>query len=141
MARGKNNRKNMAISTEIENLIPIFKKYPEVKLVYLFGSQAAGKIGPLSDYDFALYLDEKDSEKRFNLKLELLGKITGMLKTDNVDLVILNDIDAPEMKFNVIKNGILILETEPYKVLVESRILMEYFDFHDLLLKYNLTKA
>ena len=129
------------ITEEIKNLIPVFKKYPEVKLVYLFGSRATGKIGPLSDYDFAVYLDEKDAKKRFELRLGLLGEVTKALKTDSIDLVVLNDIDAPEIKYNVIKDGILILQVEPFKVIVEPRILNEYFDFHSLLLRHNLTKA
>ncbi len=131
----------MKIVEETENLIPIFENYPEVKLVYLFGSRATGKIGPLSDYDFAVYLDEKDEKKRFNLRLELMGKVSSKLKTDDLDLVVLNDIDAPELKYNIIKEGILILEKEPFKVLIEPEILNEYFDFHDLLLRYNLTKT
>lgn len=131
----------MKIPKEIKNIIPIFKHYPKVKLVYLFGSRANGKIGPLSDYDFAVYLDEKDLLKRFNLRLELAAKVSSKLKTDNVDLCVINDIDGPELKFNIIKDGILIFEVEPFKVLIEPRILNEYFDFHSLLLRHNLTKA
>lgn len=129
------------ISKEIKSLIPIFEKYPEVKLVYLFGSQANGKIGPLSDYDFAVYLDEKDSLKRFNLRLKLAGDISKKLKNNNIDLVVLNDIAGPELKYNIIKDGILLFEKEPFKILVEPKIITEYIDFHDSLLKYNLTKA
>ncbi len=131
----------MDIPKEIKNLVPILEKYAVVKLAYLFGSRATGKVGPMSDYDFAVYLDEKDSKKRFALRLELMGKICSKLKTDNVDLVVLNDIDAPEIKFNIIKDGILILEKEPFKVVAEPRILAEYFDFHELLLRHNLTKS
>ncbi len=126
---------------EVNNLCEIFRLYPEIKLVYLFGSRANGKIGPLSDYDFGIYLDEKDPKKRFDLRLELLGKIVTELKTDNVDLCVINDIDSPELKYNIIKDGILIFEEEPFKVLVEPKILNDYFDFHALLLRYNLTKA
>ncbi|MEK7562204.1 MAG: nucleotidyltransferase domain-containing protein [Patescibacteria group bacterium] len=129
------------IPREIENLTPIFERYPEVKLVYLFGSRATGKIGPLSDYDFAVYLDEKDAKKRLELRLKLIGEVTKVLKTDNVDLCILNDIDEPEIKYSIITDGMLMLEVEPFKVLVEPRILNEYFDFHSLLLRHNLTKA
>jgi len=41
---------------QLNKLIAIFKGYSEVKLVYLFGSRASGKTGPLSDYDFAIYI-------------------------------------------------------------------------------------
>lgn len=126
---------------ETKKLLSIFENYPEVKLVYLFGSMANGKIGPISDYDFAVYLDEKDFLKRFDIRLELAGKISSKLKTDAIDLVIINDIAGPELKFNIIKDGKLILEKEPFKVLVEPRIMTEYIDFHDSLLRHNLTKA
>ena len=126
---------------KMKNLSKIFKLYPEIKLVYLFGSRANGKIGPLSDYDFGIYLDEKDPKKRFDLRLELLGKITTKLKTDDLDLCVINDIDSPELKYNIIKDGILIFEKEPFKVLVEPKILNDYFDFYALLSRHNLTKA
>lgn len=124
----------------VKNLIPIFKQYPEVKLAYLFGSRVTGKIGPLSDYDFAVYLDERDAAKRFDIRLKLMSDISMAIKTDDVDLVVLNDLDEPELKYNIISEGILLLEKEPFKVLIEPRILNEYFDFHDLLLRHNLTK-
>lgn len=41
----------------IKSLENIFKLSPQVKLVYFFGSKATGKSGPLSDYDFAIFLD------------------------------------------------------------------------------------
>lgn len=126
---------------EIKNLIPIFEEYHQVKLVYIFGSRARENIGPLSDYDFAVYLDEKDSIKRFDIRLELMGKISSKLKTDSVDLVIINDITEPELKFNIINDGKLIIEREPFKILIETKIMTEYIDFHDSLLRHNLTKA
>lgn len=126
---------------EIKNLTPIFEEYHQVKLVYIFGSRARENIGPLSDYDFAVYLDEKDSIKRFDIRLELMGKISSKLKTDSVDLVIINDITEPELKFNIINDGKLIIEREPFKILIETKIMTEYIDFHDSLLRHNLTKT
>lgn len=126
---------------EMKNLLTIFEDYPEIKLVYLFGSRVNGKTGPLSDYDFAAYIDEADSIKRFNVRLEIVDKIAKKLKTDAVDLVVINDILEPELKFNIIKDGKLVFEKEPFKVLIEPRIMTEYIDFHDSLLRYNLTKA
>lgn len=125
----------------LDNLRNIFKLYPSIKLVYLFGSKAEGKPGPLSDYDFAFYLDEKDKKKRFNLKLKLFHELSQILKTDKIDIIILNDAKGPEFKYNIIKNGQLIYKQEPFKVLVEPKILNEYFDFHQSLLRYGLTKA
>jgi predicted nucleotidyltransferase len=130
----------MEINDLRKNLLPIFKKYKEIKLVYLFGSQATGKTGPLSDYDFAIYLEERDKKKIFDIKLELLASISQALQTDKVDIVVLNTVEAPELKYNIIKEGKLIFERESFKLVVEPRILNEYFDFHMTLLRYNLTK-
>jgi predicted nucleotidyltransferase len=130
----------MRINDLRKNLLPIFKKYKEIKLVYLFGSQATGKTGPLSDYDFAIYLEERDKKKIFDIKLELLASISQALQTDKVDIVVLNTVEAPELKYNIIKEGKLIFERESFKLVVEPRILNEYFDFHMTLLRYNLTK-
>lgn len=125
----------------IEDLDDIFRLYPQIKLVYFFGSKARGTDGPLSDYDFAIYLDEKDFKKRFEIRLELLAKVSRELKTDDVDLCVLNDVQSPEFKYSIIQEGRLIYKKEPFKVLVEPRILNDYFDFMYTLRKYHLTKA
>lgn len=126
---------------ELKKLKAIFKTFPRIKLAYLFGSKATGKESPLSDYDFAFYLDEKNKQKMYDIKFALIDKISRLLKTDGIDVVILNLTESPEMKYQIIKDGKIIFERKPFKVLIEPRILNEYFDFHDLLLKYNLTKA
>ncbi len=125
----------------IQKVKSVFENYPAVKLAYVFGSQVRGKIGPMSDYDFAVYLNEFDKKKIFEIKLELLNKLSQVLATDKVDLVILNTAQSPELKYNIIKEGKLIFEREPFKVLVEPKILNEYFDFYTQLLKYGLTHS
>ncbi|MFZ3065950.1 MAG: nucleotidyltransferase domain-containing protein [Nitrospirota bacterium] len=126
------------ISTRIK---PIIQSHPEIKLAYFFGSQAANKAGVMSDFDFAFYMDEKDTKKLFNLRFALMDEIGRALKTDKVDIVILNLTESPELKYNIIKEGKLIYNVEPFKVLIEPKILNEYFDFRNLLISHNLTKA
>lgn len=126
---------------DIKKLNSIFKLYSSIKLVYFFGSRAKNRQGPLSDYDFAVYFDGKDEKKMMDIKLELLDKISRMLKTDKIDIVILNTAESPEIKYGIIKEGKLIFEKEPFKLLVEPKILNEYFDFHLLLSRYNLTRT
>lgn len=123
----------------LQQLKKVFKAAPKIKLVYFFGSRARGDAGPMSDYDFAAYLDEKDTVKNFNIRLDLIAKISRILKTDNVDIVILNEAKSPELKFSIINDGKLIYEKEPFRVLIEPRIMNEYFDFRYLLKKYKLT--
>jgi predicted nucleotidyltransferase len=117
-------------------LISIFGSYEEIKLVYFFGSRAAKKETPLSDYDFAVYLDIRDKRRIYDIKFELFDKISRLLKTDRVDIVILNLVESPELKYQIIKEGVLIVEVEPFKVIVEPRIMTEYFDFDKHLLLY-----
>ncbi|MBU1292035.1 nucleotidyltransferase domain-containing protein [Patescibacteria group bacterium] len=125
---------------QIKRLNEIFKDFPKVKLVYFFGSRAENNASPLSDYDFAIYLDEKDKKKMFEIKIKVQNKIVDILKTDKVDVVILNTTQSPDLKYDVIKNGQLIFEKEPFKLTVEPKILNEYFDFNLMLLKHGLTK-
>ena len=124
-----------------KKLNSLFQQYPEIKLVYLFGSQAKGKKGPLSDYDFAIYIEVGDKRKVFEIRLQLLGEISKILHTDKIDLIILNKVMAPELKYNIIKEGNLIFERKLYKLLVEPKILNEYFDFYFLLMRHQLTRV
>ncbi|MDQ7787561.1 MAG: nucleotidyltransferase domain-containing protein [Thermodesulfovibrionales bacterium] len=120
---------------------PVLTQYREIKLVYFFGSRAGRSCGPLSDYDFAVYFGNIKPARMFSIKLDLIAQISQILKSDRVDIVILNLTKSPELKYSILKEGLLIFEREPYKVVVEPKILNEYFDFHTMLSKYGLTKA
>lgn len=84
-------------------------------------------------------MEEKNKEKIFDLKFRLMDELSRELGTDKVDIVMMNIVESPEMKYNIIKEDKLIYEQEPFKVLIEPRILNEYFDFRSFLLRYNLT--
>ena len=124
-----------------DTLIAFFTAQPDVGLVYFFGSRARGDEGPLSDYDFALYLDEDDARKRSERHLRLIAEISRILQTDDVDVVLLNSVKQPELAYAIITEGELLYEQEPYRALVEPRILNEYFDFYALLKQHQLTSA
>lgn len=124
-----------------KKLQTFFAETKHVKVAYLFGSRANNTAGALSDYDFAIYLDEKDPQKRFSIKLRLIKELSEILQTNAVDIVVLNDAKSPELKYNIIKEGVLLYEEEPFKVIIEPNILNDYFDFHSSLRQYGLTKA
>jgi uncharacterized protein YutE (UPF0331/DUF86 family)/predicted nucleotidyltransferase len=126
---------------ELDILKRLFRTYSEIKLAYLFGSRARLSGGPLSDYDFAVYLGGMKCNMMFSFKLDLIARISRILKSDRVDIVILNLTKSPELKYVIVKEGILLLEREPFKVMVEPKILNEYFDFQKTLSKYGLTKS
>lgn len=129
----------MSIDELADKLGPLFEKHKEVGIVYLFGSQATKNTHPNSDFDFAIYFDEKNIVKRSNLLFGLAGDISLALKTDKIDVHILNDIESPSLKYNILYYGKVIFEREPFRLLIEPRILNEYFDFLYLLRKYKLT--
>jgi predicted nucleotidyltransferase len=124
-----------------EKIRQILAAYPEIKLAYLFGSRATGKAGPMSDYDFAVYMEAEDARRMYNVKFDLEARLQKELSTNAVEVTILNFVESPELKYFIIKEGILIAEREPFKVIVEPRILNDYFDFHSLLIRYGLTKV
>lgn len=114
---------------ELEKIKQLFLLYPEIKLVYFFGSRANKNAGPMSDYDFALYLHGIHNPRDiFLLKAELQAKLTLILKTDNIDVVSLNNTQNPALGYNIITTGKLIYEIKPYKIIAEPKILNKYFD-------------
>ena len=88
---------------KMEKIKEIFKSYPEIKLAYFFGSQVSGQAGPLSDFDFAVYLGERDMKGIFEIKTSLMDELSRLLKTDSVDVVMLDIAESPEIKFSITK--------------------------------------
>lgn len=71
-----------------------FQKHPEIEVAYVFGSVTQGRVNVLSDIDIAIILDKGQvNEKlyRYGYKAEILTDLIKLLRTNNVDLVILNE--------------------------------------------------
>jgi len=126
---GAYNKMEKKLAAQDKQVVELLSKQKHVKLAYLFGSVAKGKEGKLSDVDIAVFLDESLSKKeRFNLQLKLMSEISSILKTDKVDLVIMND--APlSLNYEIIKaNYPLLVKDEGKKVDFEHGILSRYLD-------------
>jgi predicted nucleotidyltransferase len=70
----------------------------EVLAVYLFGSHARGTPHTESDVDVGLVLEPGstlDQSARFNVRIELGGRLIHALHNNNVDVVVLNDAPPP----------------------------------------------
>ena len=64
---------------------------PAVLFARWFGSRATGKARPDSDWDVAVYVDERlDARQRFDLRRRLTAALNGSNRPV-VDLVVLND--------------------------------------------------
>lgn len=119
----------------------VFARHLEIGVAYVFGSHARGTEGPQSDYDFAIYADERDRNKLFRLELAVRGELSQALGTDAIDLVVLNTTASPELKYAIIQEGEVLIEREAFRVRIEPNILNEYFDFRDMLRRHKLTVA
>ena len=106
-----------------------FQAHDRVELAYLFGSVAKGKAGALSDIDIGVYLSAGLTKAQRNQKrLDLIAKLTTILKNDRIDLLIINDT-PPVLNFEIIKPNVLVLVRDhDLKLDVEQRIMSRYLD-------------
>lgn len=85
----------------------ILRAFPNVKLVYLFGSYALGQTSESSDLDVAFYCGKPaDNLQRWQLAQELASKMD--VDVDLVDLATCSTV----MRKQVVENGIAILGDE-----------------------------
>jgi predicted nucleotidyltransferase len=102
----------------------------DIIALYAFGSLAQHALKPLSDLDFGILLASRlDKQERFDKDIELIGLFTDFLKTDEIDLIVMNDA-PPRIAFNILKTGKLLLCNDR-STLVDFRehIVKYYLDF------------
>lgn len=103
----------------------IFRTYPEIQAVYLFGSLVSGKTHAESDIDLAVHPGESSLRKR---KLDLLADLARE-GFDNVDLVFL-DTDDVVIKFESIRKNRLMYCANNFDANAFFSLTMrQYFDF------------
>jgi uncharacterized protein len=99
----------------------------------LIGSQARGEAGPLSDVDIAVWHEpEMDRKQSWDLQLALIGAAQDALKTNEVDLVMLNQA-PPLLQHRAIRDAVRLVERDrDQRVRFETRALLNYFDTQPL---------
>jgi len=80
-----------------------FADKPDVVAAILFGSAARGDAGPQSDIDVGVLLTREAAHRGINLS-QLIADIMGVLKRDDVDVVVLNDA-SPLLLHRVVRDG------------------------------------
>ncbi len=120
-----------------QELIDLFHSTDSVNFAYLFGSTVRGDANKLSDVDIAVMLDESLSKKdMLNEELNLISELTRVLKSDKIDLVVLND--APLLlKFNIIKNGHVLKSDETKRIAFETGVMSRYLDEQYYIKRHN----
>jgi len=123
--------KNYSLKEIQKRIKPVLEKYPVIAC-WIFGSQVEKKkITPLSDFDFAVQLSEKTKKsKYFDIKIKLLSDLMGALKTNKVDLVVINEPKIPLLlKFNIIRGKVLYCKNRRKKAYLEFEIMKNWFDW------------
>jgi predicted nucleotidyltransferase len=118
----------------MENLVLLAHKvqqtlleFPAVKLAYLFGSQVSGNIGPLSDYDFGVLLDQSLNSLAY--RVQLTHAFVASLGADRVDVIVLNDASI-ELAYAVIAQSHLLYQRDiATRVEYEAQVMSRYGDY------------
>jgi predicted nucleotidyltransferase len=113
------------IYERIRSLRELFMNDPNIIFAYLFGGLLKKELNPLSDVDIAVFVR---NTKRVNY-LELFTKITNVLSTDEVDLIILNNSPLSLTGRTLHLRRILIDKNPFLRHRYESLTLRKFFDF------------
>ncbi len=120
------------IETYLPQLESVLEQYG-VALAYLYGSQAQGTAGLLSDVDVAvLFKHDVPTRERFERVLKLHGDLAEIFKRDDVNIVDLAD-GTPLLNNNVRRYGqVLYCADERERVAFEIETLHRYVDTEPL---------
>lgn len=101
----------------------------DVVLAYLYGSQARGEAGPLSDVDIAvLFAPDLSKQIRFQHVLNLMYELGLILKRDDVQVVDLQRA-SPLLRHRVYYDGlVLYCPDDAVRVQFETTALRDYVD-------------
>ncbi len=106
----------------------------DLAAVYLFGSNARGTATAMSDIDIALLLRPGvDASRYFPLRLQYIARIQEILRTEKVDVVILDQ--APlHLAYEIVSRGVLLLDRDPHRrVSFEADRIGRFLDFKPFL--------
>lgn len=102
-------RPTMSTHIQIDDLEQYFagRKPGEVASAYLYGSEAENRAHRESDVDIGVLLswDIRTRQERAALRERMIADLVHLLRRNEVDLVILNDI-SPELGREIVTNGL-----------------------------------
>ena len=99
-------------------------------LVYLFGSQARGKVWAESDVDLAVLLGSGIPRERYGkVRVELIAELMSVFDSNTVDVVVLNEAPPLLVYEGVIPGGRLLFEKDRLaRIRFEVRAYQEYVE-------------
>ena len=118
------------VRNKIPGLVQSLVRDIDIVAMYAFGSLARDALKPLSDLDFGVLLSKRlDKRQRLDKHMELIGLFTDSLKTDEVDLIMMNDA-SPDIAFQILKTGkLLFCNDKPALTDFREHLVKTYLDF------------
>jgi len=114
---------------KMKPLIELLNKQPHIIFAYLFGSKAKGYANERSDWDIAIYITESMKENLLWPAFELEAHLSRAVKA-TVQVTILNRPLPPVFAFEILKDGILLIDRKPnLRMEFENKILRHYYDW------------
>jgi len=109
----------------LDSLADVFRQYPDIQAVYLFGSRAGGHARPGSDFDLAIVPADGAPEQQ---RLSILADLT-RAGFDDVDLVFLDGEDLV-LAYEAVRPNRLIYRSEEFdRGAYYSKVVRMYLDF------------
>lgn len=110
---------------DLEALREVFRNYPDIRAVYLFGSLAEGRPGPESDLDLAIVPRSPAARAR---RLDILADLARVGFCD-VDLVFLDTRDIV-LQYEAVRLNRVVYQAEDFdRGEMYSRVVRQYLDF------------
>ena len=110
-------------------LAKVFRKYPDIEAVYLFGSVAAGNVHQESDLDLAIISDTK------KLREQKVAILTDLAREgfSSVDLVFIGQEDMV-LQYEAVRQNIIVYKTPSFdRGSTYSKIVRQYLDLYPYL--------
>jgi predicted nucleotidyltransferase len=127
------HKKSALIDSIKKALLPVFEKFGE-RLVfsYLFGSAAAGETTSLSDVDIAVYFAGGKGDSHFEDRLSLYADICRALKSNDIDLLVLNSATNLIILEEIVRHGVILCDRDPdLREEFELKVLHLSIDFRE----------
>ena len=119
-----------ADSTEkIPEMVDLVSADRDIIALFAFGGLAKGQLKPLSDLDIAVLISRRlTGSQRFEKHLNLLTTLNRLFRTDEIDLVVLNDA-SPRFAHSILRDGQLLFCRE-IDILIDFNefVRKSYFD-------------
>ena len=95
----------------------VHESYPDIELVYIFGSYAKKRARSNSDIDIAVqFKHSQNKSKIFRRFLEFISDVSLKLGTNQVDCVLLNITDDPLLLMQIYKYGQVVYDKGDQRV-------------------------